>query len=137
MIEITSAKERHVNDFGCLKTYWLFSFADYLNPENIQFGALRVFHDDIVEPRQGVGSHPHKEMEIVTVVLRGEMPLRIGFHVFAPKAGTGATRVASFNSWVSLYWLVSGKTVGGTPLYPDSNRLDRGTALQLYTVGSS
>jgi predicted amidohydrolase YtcJ len=52
-------------------------------------------------------------------------------------AGTDATRVASFNPWVSLYWLVSGKTVGGTALYPSSNRLDRQTALQLYTIGSS
>jgi hypothetical protein len=52
-------------------------------------------------------------------------------------AGTDATRVASFNPWVSLYWLVSGRTVGGMPLYPESNRLDRQTALRLYTIGSS
>ena len=52
-------------------------------------------------------------------------------------AGTDATRVASFNPWVSLYWLVSGKTVGGTPLYPQTNRLDRMEALRLYTLGSA
>jgi predicted amidohydrolase YtcJ len=52
-------------------------------------------------------------------------------------AGTDATRVSSFNPWVSLYWLVSGKTVGGTPLYPQSNRFDRMEALRLYTVGSA
>jgi predicted amidohydrolase YtcJ len=52
-------------------------------------------------------------------------------------AGTDATRVASYNPFVSLYWLVSGKTVGGTALYPDSNRLDRVEALRLYTEGSS
>ena len=52
-------------------------------------------------------------------------------------AGTDATRVASYNPWVSLYWLVSGKTVGGTPLYPEANRLDRMTALGLYTKGSA
>jgi predicted amidohydrolase YtcJ len=40
-------------------------------------------------------------------------------------AGTDATRVASYNPFVSLYWLVSGKTVGGTALYPEANRLDR------------
>ncbi|MBP1765057.1 MAG: amidohydrolase family protein [Firmicutes bacterium] len=52
-------------------------------------------------------------------------------------AGTDATRVASYNPWVSLYWLVSGKTVGGLSLYDEKNRLDRTLALQLYTMGSS
>ena len=52
-------------------------------------------------------------------------------------AGTDATRVASFNPWVSLYWLVSGRTVGGLGLYPEANRLDRATALRLYTQGSA
>jgi predicted amidohydrolase YtcJ len=52
-------------------------------------------------------------------------------------AGTDATRVASYNPFVSLYWLVSGKTVGGTALYPEANRLDRAEALRRYTVGSA
>src|SRR4026207_896389 len=52
-------------------------------------------------------------------------------------AGTDATRVASYNPWVSLYWLVSGKTVGGVAMYPDKNRLSREEALRLYTQGSS
>ncbi len=52
-------------------------------------------------------------------------------------AGTDATRVASHNPFVSLYWLVTGKTVGGTALYPEANRLERMDALRLYTVGSS
>jgi predicted amidohydrolase YtcJ len=52
-------------------------------------------------------------------------------------AGTDATRVSSYNPFVSLYWLITGRTVGGTALYPESNRLDRGEALRLYTVGSS
>src|SRR5207248_7660499 len=52
-------------------------------------------------------------------------------------AGTDATRVASYNPWVSLYWMVAGKTVGGTALYPDANRLDRMEALRRYTVGSA
>jgi predicted amidohydrolase YtcJ len=52
-------------------------------------------------------------------------------------AGTDATRVSSYNPWLSLYWLVSGKTIGGTPLYEESNRLDRMEALRLWTVGSS
>jgi predicted amidohydrolase YtcJ len=52
-------------------------------------------------------------------------------------AGTDATRVASFNPFVSLYWLVTGKTVGGLELYPEKNRLAREEALRLYTQGSS
>jgi len=52
-------------------------------------------------------------------------------------AGTDATRVSSYNPWVSLYWLVSGKTVGGMVLYDEKNRLSRTTALRLYTEGSS
>jgi predicted amidohydrolase YtcJ len=52
-------------------------------------------------------------------------------------AGTDATRVSSFNPWVSLYWLVSGKTVGGLSVYGEKNRLSRTAALRLYTEGSS
>ena len=52
-------------------------------------------------------------------------------------AGTDATRVASYNPWLSLYWLVAGKTVGGTALYSEANCLSREEALMLYTKGSS
>jgi hypothetical protein len=51
--------------------------------------------------------------------------------------GTDATRVASYNPWVALSWLVTGSTVGGLQLYPEANRLDRLTALRLYTRGSA
>jgi predicted amidohydrolase YtcJ len=52
-------------------------------------------------------------------------------------AGTDATRVASYNPFVSLYWLVTGRTLGGLAMYDDGNRLDRMEALRLWTVGSS
>ena len=52
-------------------------------------------------------------------------------------AGTDATRVASYNPWVALRWLVTGKTVGGLPLYETENRLSRDEACRLYTAGSS
>lgn len=52
-------------------------------------------------------------------------------------AGTDGTRVASYNPWISLYWLVTGKTVGGTQLASTDNRLSREEALRLYTVGSA
>jgi len=52
-------------------------------------------------------------------------------------AGTDATRVSSYNPFVSLHWLITGKTIGGLSLYPEENRLDRAEALKLYTMGSS
>lgn len=73
MIGIIKADERHLSDFGWLKTYWLFSFSNYFDPHNIQFGALRVFNDDVVQPGTGFPTHPHEEMEIITIVLEGEM----------------------------------------------------------------
>ena len=73
MIDVIKAEDRHFTDFGWLKTYWLFSFSNYYDPHNIQFGALRVFNDDVVEPGTGFPTHPHEEMEIITIVLEGEM----------------------------------------------------------------
>src|SRR4051794_29773418 len=52
-------------------------------------------------------------------------------------AGTDATRVSSYNPYLSLYWLVTGRTLGGLQLYPETNRMDRSEALRLYTVGST
>jgi len=73
MIDVIKAQDRHFTDFGWLRTYWLFSFSNYFDPHNIQFGALRVYNDDVVEPGTGFPTHPHKEMEIITIVLDGEM----------------------------------------------------------------
>lgn len=105
MIEIIKANRRHFSDFGWLKTYWLFSFSDYFDPHNIQFGALRVFNDDVVEPGTGFPTHPHEEMEIITIVLDGEMThqdsmgnktvIRTG-DVQRMSAGTGLTH-SEFN----------------------------------------
>lgn len=52
-------------------------------------------------------------------------------------AGTDATRVASYNPWISLYWMIAGKTVGGTTLYDSENKVERLEALRLYTMGSA
>ena len=73
MIQIIREDKRHFSDFGWLKTYWLFSFSSYYDPNNIQFGALRVFNDDVVEPGMGFPTHPHEETEIITVVLEGQI----------------------------------------------------------------
>lgn len=72
-MQIIKADKRHFSDFGWLQTYWLFSFSNYYDPHNVQFGALRVFNDDVVAPGTGFPTHPHEEMEIVTIVLQGEM----------------------------------------------------------------
>jgi len=63
-----------------------------------------------------------------------KMMLELGVPV---GAGTDATRVGTYNPWIALYWLVAGKTLGGTQLYPKENCLDRMKALRLYTHGSA
>ncbi len=73
MIKRIKAEDRFLKKMGWLEARWLFSFADYHDPENIHLGALRVFNDDIVQPRTGFGRHPHDNMEIVTIVLSGEL----------------------------------------------------------------
>jgi len=73
MIKIIKSKERHHADMGWLSTYWHFSFAEYYDPANMNWGALRVFNDDVIQPGQGFGAHPHQDMEIVTYVLEGEL----------------------------------------------------------------
>jgi len=73
MINILKSSDRHFSDMGWLKTYWLFSFSDYYDPKNISHGMLRVFNDDIVKAQTGFDTHPHEEMEIVSIVLDGEM----------------------------------------------------------------
>jgi len=65
-------------------------------------------------------------------------PIRRMLEIGVPVgAGTDATRVSSYNPYLSLYWLITGKTIGGRSLYPQENRLDRSEALKLYTIGSS
>lgn len=73
MIQIIKSKDRHFNDLGWLKTYWLFSFSNYYDAGNISHGRLRVFNDDVVKAQKGFDTHPHEEMEIISIVLDGEM----------------------------------------------------------------
>ena len=73
MIHIRNAADRGHFNHGWLDTYHTFSFADYYDPSNMGFRALRVINDDRVEPGAGFGTHPHRDMEIITYVLDGEL----------------------------------------------------------------
>ena len=72
-ITIHRASSRGHANHGWLDTYHTFSFANYFNPERMQFGALRVLNDDKVLPEEGFGTHPHKNMEVVSIPLKGEL----------------------------------------------------------------
>ena len=67
-----SESRGHANH-GWLDTYHSFSFANYYNPERVRFGALRVLNDDIVAAGEGFGTHPHDNMEIISIPLRGDL----------------------------------------------------------------
>jgi redox-sensitive bicupin YhaK (pirin superfamily) len=73
MIQIIKNEERYHFESDWLSTYWHFSFDHYYDPQNMGFGPLRVFNDDVVQPSSGFPTHAHSEMEIVTYVLEGEL----------------------------------------------------------------
>ena len=73
MIRYIDSKKMGRSFLGWLDSHFHFSFAEYYNPENIQFGALRVVNDDMVEPGTGFDTHPHKDMEILSYVIDGEL----------------------------------------------------------------
>jgi redox-sensitive bicupin YhaK (pirin superfamily) len=70
---IQRSGERFHADQGWLSTYFSFSFAEYYDPKNLNWGALRVLNDDTIAPGQGFPPHPHKDMEIITYVLSGQL----------------------------------------------------------------
>jgi redox-sensitive bicupin YhaK (pirin superfamily) len=127
---IQRAGERACFDFGWLKTCHSFSFGEYVDPANVNWGALRVFNDDTVAPAGGFPTHPHRDMEIVTYVLRGELEHRdsLGHHgIVSPggiqyvSAGTGVSH-SEFNHspaadvhFVQMWVLPRER--GGTPGY--------------------
>jgi redox-sensitive bicupin YhaK (pirin superfamily) len=73
MIKIYPSESRYSGSIGWLQYNFSFSFADHHDPSNLSFGPLRVFNDDNIQPGKGFGTHPHRDMEIVTFVLKGQL----------------------------------------------------------------
>ena len=72
-MKIIKANEHYKNEYDWLTTYHHFSFADYHNPNKMNFGPLRVFNDDTIQPGTGFDFHFHRDMEIITYVIEGEL----------------------------------------------------------------
>jgi len=73
MIRVIKSEDRHHQNIGWLDYRWHFSFGDYYDPKNLHFSSLRVFNDDRVAGGGGFDMHPHKDMEIVTIMLEGAL----------------------------------------------------------------
>ncbi len=115
---------------------WFFDHCETISDRNLERvkalgGGIAVQHRMAYQGEYFLARYGQQAAERTPPVRRMlEMGLPVG-------AGTDATRVASYNPWVSLYWLTTGKTVGGATLYSEKNCLNREEALRLYTQGSS
>jgi predicted amidohydrolase YtcJ len=116
--------------------HWLFDHAETISPKNIERvkalgGGIAIQHRMAFQGEYFVaryGAEAAKQTPPIARMLESGVPVG---------AGTDATRVASYNPWTALYWLTSGRTVGGLALYDEAARLPRDIALQLWTAGSS
>jgi hypothetical protein len=116
--------------------HWFFDHAETIDERNIERiaklgGGIAVQHRMAYQGEYFVERYGQRAAERTPPIRRMmDAGLPVG-------GGTDATRVASYNPWVSLYWLVTGNTIGGLKLYPPANRLDRETALRLWTEANT
>ncbi len=116
--------------------HWMFDHAETISPKNIDRvralgGGIAIQHRMAFQGEYFVdryGADAAKQTPPIRRMLEAGVPVG---------AGTDATRVASYNPWTALYWLVSGRTVGGMRLYDAGDKLPRETALELWTAGSA
>lgn len=73
MIKILKKENMGTSNLGWLQSRFHFSFAEYRNPKNVNFGVLRVMNDDLIKPQTGFDTHPHNDMEIVSYIVDGEI----------------------------------------------------------------
>ncbi|NMH88141.1 pirin family protein [Flavivirga algicola] len=127
---IHKADTRGYANHGWLKSHHTFSFAGYQDAERMNFGALRVLNDDVVQPKMGFGTHPHQNMEIISIPLKGALShkdsmgnkraIEVG-EIQVMSAGTGLTH-SEFNdsktddvNFLQL-WIIP-ETLNVTPNY--------------------
>ena len=146
---IHRADSRGKSELGWLHSRFSFSFANYYNPDKMGFGLLRVLNDDVVEPDTGFGTHPHNNMEIITIILDGELEHKDSMgsgsiihkgEVQVMSAGTGIThsemnpskyeRVNLFQLWIFP------KEQNIKPRYEQKNFLVEERKNNLQTVAS-
>lgn len=98
MLRKIESKNMGSSNLGWLKSKFHFSFAEYYNPDNINFGVLRVINDDLIQSNTGFDTHPHRDMEIISYVVNGELTHKDSMgnkntitrgHVQYMSAGTG------------------------------------------------
>jgi redox-sensitive bicupin YhaK (pirin superfamily) len=143
---IHRADSRGFANHGWLQANHSFSFANYHNPEKVHFGALRVLNDDVIAPKMGFGTHPHHNMEIITIPLKGVLKHRDNMHdkwqpvlpgeVQVMSAGTGVQHSeinGSVDEHLSLFqiWIMPNKQ-GVNPRYGQKtfSELERKNKLQ-------
>jgi len=126
---IHKANQRGVAEHGWLHSHFSFSFAEYYNSNRMGFGALRVINDDIIEKAQGFGMHPHRDMEIISIVTQGTLLHKDSFgneravhagEIQYMSAGNGVlhSEFASEDESAALFqiWIIPNQK-GGNPLY--------------------
>ena len=147
MITLRKANDRGHAEHGWLDTYHSFSFADYYDPKWMGFRSLRVINDDLVMPRMGFGTHPHRDMEIITYILSGQLAHKDSMgngRVITPgefqymSAGTGVQHSEQNPSGTEAVhllqvWIMPDEK-GVTPRYAEKSTKDAATgALHLIT----